>query len=272
MTKTPQYRRLLDVALMLRNAGRVGVSTTTLLDHGYNHDEAGKRALMRDLDELRAVGLQIDNAASAGEDARYVLRPGDTRLRLAFTAEQRTALQAALATARREGFVSVDQPPLPVDLDRVAEAVRARCLVRFEYNGSLRECDPMQYSWSSGDVFLEARERASGQVKSFAIRRMLDVEIDAPGTAEVLQDIARPGQDPITWLVDPPTQARVSCPGFTDDAVALLGGEAEGDVVTTTVTNRLIFFARLMELGSRVVLEGPEELRQSLRDRLREVL
>ncbi len=272
MTGRP-YQRLLKVALLLRDAGIVGVSTPTLLQTiGYGDTDAGKRSMMRDLDDLRAVGLEIVNAEDKGGEARYVLRPGDLRLRLEFTPAQRTALQAALATVARDQRVAVDATPLPVDLDRVAEAVRSRCVMRFEYNGSAREVDPLSYSWSNGDVFLVACERGTGLVKSFSIRRMLDLEIDRPGTASASEEVKRPGQDPITWRVDPPVEATLDCPGFTEDVVALLGGQVHGDTVTTTVTNRMIFLARLMELGSRARLAGPEELREELRDRLREVL
>jgi predicted DNA-binding transcriptional regulator YafY len=227
---------------------------------------------MRDLDDLRAVGLEIVNAEGPGEEARYVLRPGDVRLRLEFTPAQRTALQAAVATASRDQRVSVESTPLPVDLDRVAEGVRSRCAMRFEYNGTAREVDPLSYSWRNGDVFLVARERDTEVVKSFSIRRMLDLDIDEPGTAAVDDGVAQPSLDPITWLVDPPVEAVLYCPGFTEDVVAMLGGQAAADTVTTTVTNRLIFFARLMELGSRVRLDGPAELRDQLRERLREVM
>lgn len=271
MTARPAYDRLLDVALALTNAGRVGVTTPELLDRvGYRADETGKRALIRDLDDLRAVGLEIDNAADPGGDARYVLRPGDVRLRVEFTPEQRTALTAALVAAQDK--VTADETPLPVDLDRVREAVRASCLMRFRYNGRRREVDPYGYQWIRGDVVLLGLDRAAGIVKSFWVRRMLDLEIDAPGTAEVPTTEDRPGLDPITWRVDPPTQAVLYCPGFAEDVIALVGGVRDGDVVRVAVTNRLVFFARLIELGSRARLDAPEELRGQLRAMLEAAL
>ena len=267
------YQRLLDVALLLRNAGIAGVSTPTLMASvGYRNTDSGKRSMMRDLDDLRAVGLEIVNAEGPGEEARYVLRPGDVRLRLEFTPAQRTALLAAVATASRDQRVHVEDTPLPVDLDRVAEAVRTRCAMRFDYNGTARAVDPLSYSWRNGDVFLLAREHDSGLVKNFSIRRMLDLEIDRPGTAALDQGVPQPSLDPITWQVDSPLEATLYCPGYTEEVVAMVGGQASEDVVTTTVTNRLIFFARLMELGSRARLDDPEELREQLRERLREVL
>lgn len=263
--------RLIDMALALTTAGRVGVTTPVLLERvGYGDDEAGKRALMRDLDDLRGIGLQIDNAAHLGEDARYVLKPGDVRLRLEFTSEQRTALMAALATGRQT--VAVDETPLPVDLDRVQEAVRSRCLMSFRYNGTRRRVDPYSYRWFRRDVLVLGRDRGDDLVKSFNVRRMLDLDISAPGSAEIVADAPTPSLDPITWQIDPAVEAVLECPGYTDDVIALVGGIADGDRVTVTVTNRLVFFARLFELGSRARLVGPAELRAELRDRLKGAL
>lgn len=268
MTNRKAISRLIDVALALTDAGRVGVTTPDLLDRiGYADGEAGKRALIRDLEDLRGIGLEIVNAAEAGEDARYVLKPGDVRLRLEFTPEQRTALLAALATGRKT--VAVDETPLPVDLERVQEAVRRRCLMSFRYNGTRRRVDPYSYRWYRRDVLVLGRDRQDTIVKSFSVRRMLDIEIDSPNTADVPEDSPAPSLDPITWPIDPPVEAVLFCPGFTDDVVALLGGEARGDTVRVLVTNRLVFFARLFELGSRARLDGPAELRAELRDRLK---
>lgn len=263
--------RLIDVALALTTAGRVGVTTPVLLERiGYGNDDSGKRALMRDLDDLRGIGLQIDNAADPGEDARYVLKPGDLRLRLEFTAEQRTALMAALATGRQT--VAVDETPLPVDLERVQEAVRRRCLMSFRYNGTRRHVDPYSYRWFRRDVLVLGRDRGDQIVKSFNVRRMLDLDIASPGTAQVAAEAQAPSLDPITWEVDPAIEAELECPGYTAEVIGLLGGAADGDRVTVTVTNRLVFFARLFELGSRARLVGPPALRADLRERLEAAL
>lgn len=271
MTQRKAIERLLDVALLLTGAGRVGVHTGDLLERvGYPDDEAGKRALMRDLDDLRAIGLQIDNAAVMGEDARYVLKPGDVRLRLEFTPEQRTALMAALATGR--DTVEVDPVALPVELERVQEAVRRRCLMTFRYNGKRRRVDPYSYRWFRQDVLLRGRDRADEIVKTFTVRRMLDLEIGEPGSAQIPAQAATPSLDPIAWPVDPPVEAALSAPGFTDEVTALLGGHSDGEQVRVTVTNRLVFFARLLELGSRVRLDGPPELRAELRSILQDAM
>lgn len=271
MTTRQAYDRLLDVALALSAAGRVGVTTDDLMSRvGYRDDDTGKRALMRDLDDLRAVGLQIENRADVGEEGRYVLEPGDVRMRVEFTPAQRTALSAALMAA--QDTVSAEQLELPVDLERVREAIRAACLIRFRYNGRHREVDPYSYQWSRGDVLLVGFDRTTGTVKSFSVRRMLDVAIDGPGTANIPAAVPRPSLDPVTWLLDPPREAVLACPGFVEDVVALVGGVTDGERVRVTVTNRRIFFARLIELGSRARLEGPEELRAEFRAMLQAAL
>ena len=104
MSQAKAYNRLLELALVLTAAGTVGVRTDDLRDRlGYDSTESGKRTLIRDLDDLRASGLEIDNTADPGEEARYVIRPGDVRLRVEFTPAQRTALQSALAAASAQG-------------------------------------------------------------------------------------------------------------------------------------------------------------------------
>ncbi len=272
MSQQKAYNRLLELALVLTDARGVGVRTDDLRDRlGYDSTESGKRTLIRDLDDLRASGLEIDNTADPGEEARYVIRPGDVRLRVEFTPAQRTALQSALAAASAQGLVAVQRKALPVDLDRVREAVRRRCVMYFDYNGKTRTVDPLSWEWSGHDLVVTGLEHATKMIKSFAVVRMENLEIGAPGSAKASEDVERPGLDPITWEVDPPVVAVLQSPGYADDVIAMLGGEAIGDEVHVRVTNRLIFFARVVELGSRVRLIGPEELRGELRSMLMEV-
>lgn len=273
MTQAKAYQRLLDLALTLTSGGKVGVYSPDLMARvGYDDTDAGKRAFMRDLDDLRATGLEIENASGPGEEARYVVRPGDVRWRVEFTPAQRTAVQAALAAASAAGTVTVHRRDLPVDLDRVREAVRRRCVMYFDYNGRSRVVDPQSWEWSGHDLVVTGWEPEASMIKSFAVVRMGNLEIGAPGSAQPLPDVERPGLDPITWQVDPPVTAVLSCPGFADDVISLVGGTQAGDEVHVEVTNRLIFLARVVELGSRVRLVAPEVLRDSLRELLEAAL
>lgn len=269
MSQPQAFQRLLDLALALTAAGRVGITTPVLMGRvGYQENESGKRTFMRDLDVLRGTGLIIDNAADLGEEARYVLQPGDVRLRVEFTTEQRTALQAALAAASAQGIVAVERQEPPVDLDRVREAVRAGCTMWFLYNGKQREVDAQTLQWSGHDLVVTGWERSTEMFKSFAVVRMEDLEIGAPGSAQLPKDVKRPDVDPITWEVDPPVEAVLSCPGYGEDTVAMVGGRIVGDEVHVRVTNRLIFLARVVELRSRVKLVSPGVLRDELRQLL----
>jgi predicted DNA-binding transcriptional regulator YafY len=269
MNSPKAFQRLLDVALALTEAGKVGMTSSVLLERvGYPHGESGKRTMMRDLDDLRVVGLSIDNVANPGEDARYVLKAGDVRWRVEFTAEQYAALQAALAAADEGGQVTLARKPLPVDLDRVREAVRTHCVMRFRYNGKPREVDPQSWHWSAHELVVTCWERSSGKYKSFTVARIEDLQIGAPGSAQNPATVERPQLDPITWKIDPPVTAELECPGFQRDVIDFVGGYADGDRVRVTVTNQLLFLARVIELGSRARLLGPPELRKQLRDRL----
>lgn len=135
----------------------------------------------------------------------------------------------------------------------------------FQYNGKRRQVDPQSWQWSGHDLVVSGWERSSKKIKSFAVVRMMDLEIGPPGSAQLPADVQRPGLDPITWQVDPPVTATLECPGFQHDTMRLVGGQAHGDEVQVPVTNRLVFLARVVELGSRVRLTGPPELRDELR-------
>lgn len=168
MTARPAYDRLLNLALTLSGAGRVGVNTPDLLQRvGYADDEAGKCAFMCHLEPLRAVGLRIDNAAGDGGvcPSRAAARGRTTAGGVHGGPAHCVVRRAATA----QGQITNDARPLPVDVDRVREAVRARCLMRFAYNGTPREVDPYSYQWIPGDVLLVGRARAPERVKSFSV-------------------------------------------------------------------------------------------------------
>lgn len=261
------FDRLLAVAMEL-TASRYGAPTTRLIEvGGYGESgESSKRALMRDLNALRDIGLQVDNRAPAGEEARYVITPGDTRLRAEFTAEQQAELQRVAAAS---GEVEIVYRQLPVDAEPVLRAVSARCLLRFTYNGRRRSVDPYSLDGSHRELLLVGRDRSGGQTKVFALIRMLDVSIGEPGTAVVPAEAPRTGTDPITWHLDEPVTAVLDVdPEYADEVRDALGGRVDGGRVVTAVTNRLVFLARLIELRTLARLESPADLRQKLRDHL----
>jgi hypothetical protein len=103
------------------------------------------------------------------------------------------------------------------------------------------------------------------------VSRMSDVSLEAPGTAEVVGDPARPALDPLRWNVDPPTEVVLELPAEHRVLVEnLLGspGSAEegGDLLRLSyvVTNRAVLRSRIYELGTRVRIVSPDDVRAEL--------
>lgn len=290
-------QRLVSLTVALVNAESAGVPALRLANAlGYQGIDASRReALARDIGKLRGIGIAIDNVARSGDEARWVLRPGDSRIAVRFTPEQRTqlaraALRAGLGMAAALTDAAVPDPDAervtvapvarPDALDEAIRAVSARCVLRCTYNGKRRTVDPTGVRRSSGGWVLTGFDRSRGAARSFYVARMTGVSLDDPGTAREFPDLAERGIDPLTWAVDPPLTARLAVPSqFRGDVERLLGprlqpaAASDGtDVVAVPVTNRWVFLARVIELGERVTLVGPDELRADLARRLREAL
>lgn len=249
-------------------------------EHGT--DEARRRMLSRDLEQLNSLGYDIRNVADAGAEGRYVMRARDNRLQVHLSAEQRgELLRAALAAGLDDLAAHLGEddgaqgPHLPANanLDLVQRATARRCLVRFDYKGEARVAHPVRLHSGPSGWYLTAREdgTAGGATKEFVVSRMSQVELGAPGSASVPVDSPRPSLDPLRWLVDAPTDVVVE----TDSqhrhlAEQLLGtprqvtardGKVELGFV---VTNRAVFRWRVYELGQRVRVLAPPDVRAEL--------
>lgn len=254
--------------------------------------------LRRDIGHLESLGWQITNVAPEGETARYRLTAVDNRLRVEFTPEQRAELLRAASAASlpelfddlgdAEASVAADVAVLMPRQDRhlatVQRAVEGRCLLRFTYRGKQRVVHPHALHARTGEWYLTANEDASPDetrppVKSFVVSRMTDVAIDGPGTATAPTNVSRPQLDPISWLIDPPVDVVVATTSEHRTHVETMLGPAssasdEGDrvVLVIPVTHRLAFRRRLYELGSRVLVLGPDEIREDMRRELSAVV
>jgi predicted DNA-binding transcriptional regulator YafY len=161
--------------------------------------------------------------------------------------------------------------PQPRDLDKVLRAVSARCRLRFTYNGRDRDVAPDKLSSDSSGWSVTGFDETRAEVRTFYVSRMSAVEVGPPGSAGGQTRDSRPSTDPLTWEVDEPVTARLEVVAqFVPDAVALLGAQVvdeAGDAevaMTARVTNRMVFLSRLIEMGLRVRLTGPEQLRAEL--------
>ncbi len=277
-----QHRSGAPVDLLLKAVGPEAVG-----------DEARRRMLSRDIEHLNNLGYDIRNVSEQGADGVYVMRARDNRLQVHLTSEQRGELLRAAIAAGLEGMsahLGADgapesvAPPSSGHLDLVQRGTTRHCLVRFEYKGEPRVVHPARVHSGPSGWYLSGREDGSAGrdvVKEFVVSRMSEVSLDAPGTAEVVEEPPRPSLDPLTWLVDPPTPVTVSVPAEHRLLVENLLGEplravsesgATALLLTYVVTNRAVFRLRVYELGTRVRVLGPEDVRREMLDELESFL
>jgi len=294
-------QRLVTITSVLASAEKYGRCADELLQvaHYGGTAESQRESLARDIRNLHKLGIDIRNVAELGVVSHYVLHPSDSRVRMAFTAEQRAELaraafladRASVAAEFRDGDepgvetttwqpIRIDTVDLPVELDVVLRAVAANCLLRFHYNGKDRVFDPHVVQHEGRQWTVSGYERIAEATRVFAIVRMNDVELDPPGSARPADPSTRTSVDPLMWEMDPPLVAQISFERrYLSDIAAMLpvtvvGGEDQSQFLQAsfTVTNRWILFARLAELGERVVLDGCQQLREEFGNSLRAVV
>ena len=287
--------RLTQILSMLAGAPGRTLSADQILDvvpFGAADRPDQRDQLRRDMRHLETLGWQIDNVAADGEAARYRLTAIDNRLRVEFTPSERAELLRAASAASLavlvddlgaagttgSSEVAVVAEPEPAALALVQRAVAQHCLLRFTYRDKPREVHPHGLHVRPGGWYLTAEETPAGDPKTFVVSRMSEVTIDSPGTARTPALVARPQLDPITWSVDEPVDVVVRTTNEHRPHVeGLLGAAAtaresdDGVDLTIPVTHRRAFRRRLYELGSRVVLLGPDEVRAEVRAELEAV-
>lgn len=283
--------RLVRMAAVLRAAGDDGVAGERLADVAGFTGEARADQLSRELRHLSRQGWQIDNIAAEGAPARYRMRSVDNRLRVRLTPAQQRELQRAVLLADRVDLsqrlglgeaaaadVAADLPQVPDDatLATVLTAVRRRSLLHYRYSGSERVVHPQSVTTQNGKWYLRGREDGSDLVKNFVVGRMSQVRADEPGTATRDPEAPHPGLHPMSWRFDPEVLVELrTSPEYLVDVQRRLGQpvsvEGGDDVrLVYAVTNRAALRARVYELGPRVSVVGPDEVRQEILDELAE--
>jgi hypothetical protein len=287
--------RLVRIAATLHARGAQGEAGRRLVEVAGFSGERPMDQLARDIRHLTDQGWQIENVGPSGGDSHYVMRPVDNRLRVRLTRPQARALQRAVLLADRDDLVErlglTDGPAEPAgeggptvptggvaaQLTSVLGAVRRCSLLRFVYKGTPRVVHPESVRIQNGTWYLRCREENDSRVKAFVVTRMSEVTADSPGTATRVEPVRHPGLHPMSWEVDPPVDVTLrTTEDYRQDVVRWLGDpesvEGEGDdvVMRYRVTNRAALRARLYELGRRVVLVGPDDVRRELLDELRE--
>lgn len=294
-------QRLITILQVLADHPARGVEVGSLLaqlgSYAGTYDSQ-KDALSRDLKYLRNEGFVIDNVAGEGEDGRYVLQPGDDRVRLAFSSDQLFQLQraAVLVGVDRLGALAhgrspdgspdaaidgtdplIDDIHVPEVLGDVQRAVRSRATVKFDYSGRRRTVHPYGLAMAPRGWVVEGWEEESGQAKMFSLQKMGEVRIDRPGTASPPERSTRPTLDPLRFALDDPAEAVLEVPTrFREQVDAVLhhplrvdpGPESGGEPTQRLhyeVTNHTNFLVRVLRLDARVVLLGGDRMRSELR-------
>jgi|GEM_PF-996661 len=283
--------RLAQIVFVLTRTS-VPVTSQRLLDvvsYGAAALDDRRRQLARDMEQLRAAGWDIHNEVPLGGDARYRLVWRDYRLRVYFAADEQAELQRVARLTRLSGFeselltgpVSVPDSFAPATaavgpLDLVLHAATHRCLLAFTYRGTARLVHPHYVHSRSAGWYLSAREDGGTGSKAFRVDRMSEVRARQPGSAEPPPQGARLSLDPVTWQLDPPVMVEVETTAEHRRQVIDMLGAADAEsnmgdghiVLRIPVTNRAAFRARLYELGVRVRLLGPDEVRDEVRAEL----
>lgn len=288
--------RLVRIAAVLHARGGGGMSGDQLVEvAGFTGEDASDQ-LAREIRHLRRQGWQIDNVAGPGQTAHYRMVTVDNRLTLQLTQPQQRALQQAVLLADRGDLVrrlGLPESSRPDDvgtvlevaerddaLDTVVRATSLRALLRFDYKGSARVVHPVSVNAQYGRWYLRGREDGAeeGVVKAFVVSRMSDVRADAPGTADVPAPVRHPGLHPMSWEIDPPVDVELrTTADYAPDVRRWLGEPAavaergEHVVLRYRVTHRAAFRTRLYDLGTRVALLGPDEVRREVVAELREL-
>lgn len=293
--------------LGLLRAHPAGLTTQQLLDRvGYDAGlphASRLRTLNRDLAALARDGWRIDTLPTANTPAVRVLRTVDNRFAVLFCAAERAELARAAACAGPTvadaladdlGRASGPPPFVSTGLDGVGRlavcqaATADRCILTFAYNGSARLTYPIGVLLRPGGWYLRALDTGDNRVKQFAIDRMRRLRKGAPGTSPPIPDtMAPPVWDALRARVHDPivvtVQARTAFLPDVLSALATWGHEivdVDGDPpsdghpdgprirVEVPVTNTEALVVRLVELGTRVRLIAPDDVREALRARL----
>lgn len=281
MKPEERYVKLLAI-LPIARPGRSALALAESLEL-KGTDESKREALARDIRALSKLGIVISNVAEAGGEAAYILVPGDSRIRREFPENEWAELLRAqelvtrpaasgMGSAVSGSVPQVQMAPPAQHLGLVQRALTARCVLCFNYNGKPRRVSVAVLHPGSPGWMVTGLDMDMSQERTFLLQRMSAVHLEEPGSATPAEQPVRGSPDPLSWQVDPPVMAQLVAPTeFVADVEQQLGAtrtadeSSGGDVpMTVEVVNRWPFLARLVQLGPRVRLMGPPELREQL--------
>ena len=253
-------------------------------------DEARRKMLSRDLEHLNALGYDIRNVADIGSDGVYVMRARDNRLQVHLTPEQRGELLRAAIAAGLEGMAT----HLGSGDDRSARRRRPRrptstwCSAAPPGTAWCGSPTRASRGWCTRPGCTAGRPagtsavaRTGGEVvKEFVVARMSDIALDPPGTADGGGRAGAPVARPAVVAGRPARRGgarrcrpSTGCSPRTSSVRRSAPRESGGDLALTyLVTNRQVFRYRIYELGTRVTVLSPTEVRAEIVAELRSFL
>ncbi len=297
-SNTEAMQRIIALLQVLAEHPVQGIAVNALIERvgAYKGTPNSQRDMLgRDLRNLRDVGCVIDNIAAEGADARYVLRPGDDRIRVAFEPAELFQLQRAavlVGGGRFERLVAdpasagpasgpvIEDLAVPAVLGEVQRAVSTKAVVKFDYAGRARTVHPYGLRVARRGWVLEGWEQESGIAKGYSLQRMATVQIGHPKTATPPVRATRPTLDPLRFEIDEPASGVLQVPirfrqqvdaelhhPLTAKPGPVVAGEAT-EILEYRVTNHLNFAVRLLRLDERVTLLGDDRIRATVADML----
>lgn len=281
--------RLVRIAALLQARAEAGVSAEALVRAaGFEGLADPGTQISREIRHLENQGWHIENLAGTGEPAHYRMTTVDNRLRVRLTPGQQAALRRAVQLAdradlaRRLGLPEPTAAPTPAGaalaavppeaLSLVVDAVRDHQVLRFGYKGTPRVVHPESLRNQVGTWYLRGVEDGDDQLKTFVVSRMVEAHADEVGSARPLTTARHHGLHPMSWEVDPPVEVTLAAPAhyapdvrrWLGEPLALDPGPEDTVLLRYRVTNREALRSRLVELGQRVRILAPDEVREEL--------
>lgn len=251
--------------------------------YSLERGEAGERAMIRDVKELRAFGLGLDWDSRTQEWVSQATPLTDAESRALATAsllvfvddgnQDPTGYHVPGAALSSEGAeVIVRFGP---EVDALIEAIGDRRSVTVEHRMKQRKVDPWHVFVSDGRWYLVGFDHEARGRRVFGLDVVTGVQPHAGKNMyqiplENFEQIALSATDPDSWVdADPIEVQLVVDPRFVGRAEAILSAEATGSVngsgwveMTCMTRNVDSFLHRLWGLRTRVVVTSPEEVRQ----------
>jgi predicted DNA-binding transcriptional regulator YafY len=293
-----RLERLLNLTAALLDA-RVPLSIDDVHERvpGYPSEggETFRRAFERDKESLRHMGIPVRTEDIPGADPPvpgYCIKRDEYALAdPGLEPDELAALNLAVATVQVDGLSSGDAirklggsatdagdapnvalPSMP-NLGPLFAATAAGAIVEFRHNGKDRVVDPYRLTFQRGRWYLDGREHATAEPRSYRLDRIEgDVTVGPPGAFArtpltgrgMLPPWEMGGETPIAALVRVDAdQAPFACDTVGREHVAINHDDGSVDIMLT-VANRDAFRSFVLGFLDHAEVLSPPELRYDM--------